>query len=264
MSTQTKVTKGVRIRRAGKTSEWVIARHSRSGKRMAQVEAVSRGRQVAPSRRKQSMRTTEELAFIRELMAAEDLETQEETILMVSAADPQTLEKAKALLELMSQRLEDLEDAEMGKLIDAVMPAFFDRPSSTVIDQARRNAEVRTKFIASCEMLDAEQVHQLFGSSARNRAALAARWRADGKLFAVEHQGRLLYPGFQFNQQGRPKPIIGKVLAALGSAVGPWQTAIWFTTGNAWLDGRKPVDLLDSESKRVLDAASDIAEPVAH
>ncbi len=264
MSTQTRITKAVRIRSASNTGEWLIARDAKSDKFATQGETFSHARQVVSGRRGRSAALAEQVTVIRELIAAEDLETEEENILLISAADAATLEKARSLIELMSERLDDLEDAEMAKLIDAAMPALSDRPSPTVIDQARRNAAARAKFVQTCEMLDAEQVHELFGSSAKNRAALAARWRADGKIFAVEYKGRLLYPAFQFNPQGRPMAIIGKVLAALGSAVGPWQTAIWFTASNAWLDGRKPVDLLDSEPAGVLDAAADIAEPVAH
>lgn len=164
----------------------------------------------------------------------------------------------------MSDRLGELEKAEMARLIDVAMPALSAAPSPTTIDQARRNAKARATFLRTCEALDAEQVHRLHGSTAKNRAALAARWRADGKIFAVEHQGRLLYPAFQFDQTGRPKPVIGNVLVALGEAVGPWQIAIWFTSANGWLNGSKPVDLLDRDPDKVIDAASDIAEPVAH
>ena len=93
---------------------------------------------------------------------------------MVSAADPTTLDKAKSLIELLGKRLHSLDDAEMERLIDAAMPTLSGRPASTVIDQARRNAGARAKFVKDYEMLDAEQVHELFGSAAKNRAALAA------------------------------------------------------------------------------------------
>ncbi len=183
---------------------------------------------------------------------------------MASATVPDTLNNVTSLIELLGERLHSLDDAEIERLIDAAMPTSSDRPAPTVIDQARRNAGARAKFVQVHEMLDADQVHELFGSTARNRVSLAARWRADGKVFALDHRGRLLYPGFQFDQQGWPKGIIGKVLAILGDAGGPWQTAIWFTSANGWLGGKRPLDLLDSEPSRVLDAAADIVEPVAH
>ena len=192
------------------------------------------------------------------------LRTAGENILVVSADDSATLEKARLLIELLGQRLGDLEKAEMERIIDAVVPSLLDRPSPAFIDQARRNAEARTAFLREYEVLDADQVHELFGSRARNRSALAARWRSGKKIFAVQHRGRFLYPAFQFDSQGRPRQVISKVLAVLGTEVGGWQTALWFVTPNGWLDEEKPVDMLEREPHAVLDAAADVAEPVAH
>ena len=182
----------------------------------------------------------------------------------MSADDPATLENARLLIELLDRRLSDLETAEMERIIEAVVPALAKRPPAAFIDRARRNAEARADFIRQYEMLDADQVHELFGSRARNRSALAARWRSDKKIFAVKHRGRFLYPAFQFDAQGRPRQVISNVLAALGTEVGGWQTALWFVTPNGWLDEEKPVDMLEREPLAVLDAAADVAEPVAH
>ena len=215
-------------------------------------------------RRRGAGKTVLDLSDILALIPTKTWEAQQEDLLLVSADDPATLEKARSLIELMGERLGDLEQAEMEWLINAAMPRLSEPPTPTVIDQARRNAEIRANFMQQYEMLDAEQVHALYGSTAKNHSALAARWRSDKKIFAVEHRGKLLYPTFQFDVQGHPKGIVAKVLAALGDAVGGWQTAIWFVTPNNWLDEKKPVDLLDREPARVLDVAADIAEPVTH
>ncbi len=192
------------------------------------------------------------------------LEATEEDFLVVSADDSATLENARLLIELLGQRLSDLEKADMERIIEAVVPSLMDRPPPAFIDQARRNAEARTAFLQKYEVLDADQVHELFGSRARNRSALAARWRSGKKIFAVQHRGRFLYPAFQFDAQGRPRQVISKVLAVLGTEVGGWQTALWFATPNGWLDEEKPVDMLEREPHAVLDAAADVAEPVGH
>lgn len=132
------------------------------------------------------------------------------------------------------------------------------------IEQARRNARARKDFLRQYEVLDADDVHVLYGSRAKNKSALAARWRSEGKVFAMEEAGRLVYPAFQFDPQGRPRPIIADVLAALGTRVGPWQVALWFVSPSGWLDGARPIDRLDDDGESVLDAARDIAEPVIH
>ena len=263
MGARTKVTKGICLRSGD--GEWLLARYLPVGASAKTGKAGEKCHIPGKKGDVQKLSASDTLKqFRRAVTATKDLQVQEEDVLMISAADLTTLDKAKSLIELLGERLHSLDDAEMERLIDAAMPTLSDRPASTVIDQARRNAGARAKFVKAYEMLDAEQVHELFGSAAKNRAALAARWRSDGKIFALDYRGRLLYPAFQFDRQGRPKDIIGKVLVMLGDAAGPWQTAIWFTSANGWLDGKRPLDLLDSEPDRVLDAAADITEPVAH
>ena len=203
----------------------------------------------------------QQLVRFRECLTACNLDCREEEVLIVSGVDRATLETAKALFELLCERLYDLQDADMPRLIELALPLVSERTPAAVIYQAQRNASLRAEFLNTYELLPAEQVHALYGSSAKNRAALAARWRSDRKIFAIEHQGRLLYPAFQFDEVGRPRAVIGKILDALGRGTGPWQTAIWFTTPNSWLDRRKPVDLLESEPDRVIDAADDVSNP---
>ena len=281
MSAHTIMTRGVRLRTTGislgktaeLTGEWLVAPYQSA------VPSVTVGeiRESSPVfvRRRGAQETEQNLSdIIEELLAAGSLGMQEENalgleataedFLVVSADDSATLENARLLIELLGQRLSDLEKADMERIIEAVVPSLMDRPPPAFIDQARRNAELRADFMRQYEILDADQVHALYGSKARNRSALAARWRSDKKIFGVQRSGRFLYPAFQFDAQGRPRKAISKVLAALGDAVGGWQTALWFVTPNGWLDGEKPVDLLEREPHAVLNAAADVAEPVAH
>ena len=204
------------------------------------------------------------VAEIQAAMRAPDFAASEDEVLLVSAEDPQTLDRLQALLDLLEHRLGELADSEMLRLIDAVMPTLSDRPPPEVIDQARRNARARTQFLDEFPVLEACQVHALYGSRARNKSALAARWRAEGKVFAVDERGRLLYPAFQFDSQGRPRAVIAEVLTALGRHVGAWQVALWLTAPNGWLDGARPLDLLATAPERVVDAARDIADPASH
>jgi hypothetical protein len=236
---------------------------SRVAERQAETygRPVPAGRRASPAGTDQERRHEQPLARLRECLAAQDLDGREEEVLIVSGGDRATLETAKALFELLCESLCDLHDADMPRLIELAMPMLSERTSAPVIYQARRNASLRAEFVRTCELLDAEQVHTLYGSSAKNRAALAARWRADRKIFAVEHHRRLLYPAFQFDDVGRPKAVVGRILKALGPGTGPWQTAIWFTTPNSWIDHRRPLALLDREPDRVIDAAEDVSNP---
>ena len=281
MSAHAIMAKGVRLRTRGSTpgkpaetvGEWFVAAY------MSPAPSTTVGEVRESASALEQYRGTQKSGqnlsdIIEALLAAGSLETphentpgpesQEQDVLMVSADDSATLENAMLLIELLGQRLDDLEKAEMERIIEAVVPSLLDRPPSAFIDQARRNAEARAAFMRDYEVLDADQVHELYGSKAQNRSALAARWRSDKKIFAVQRGGRFLYPAFQFDAQGLPRKVISKVLAALGDSVGGWQTALWFVTPNGWLDSEKPVDLLDPEPDAVLDAAADVAEPAVY
>ena len=267
MSTRVEITTVFRVAEAAGADAAFRFERSPSSSRVAERPAeayggaVAAGRPASPDGTQPEPRQAQPMVRLREWLAARDLDGREEEVLIVSGVDRATLETAKALFELLCERLHDLQDADMARLIEMAMPMLSERTSSAVIYHARRNASLRAEFVRTCELLDAEQVHALYGSSAKNRAALAARWRSDGKIFAIEHRGRLLYPAFQFDEVGRPRAVIGRILKALGPGTGPWQTAIWFTTPNSWLDRRSPLDLLESEPDRVIDAADDVSNP---
>lgn len=263
MTTEARVTWGLRFR-SREAGEWIVAprpasMERRAGTRGATAKTFNKMRKEQLARQRAAS-----LADIQAVMSAPDFEASEDEVLLVSAEDPQTLDRLESLLNLLKYQLAELDDIEMLRLIDAAMPTLSDRPPPEVIDQARRNARARAKFLDEFPVLEAGQVHALYGSRARNKSALAARWRAEGKVFAVDERGRLLYPAFQFDSQGRPRAVIAEVLTALGQNVGAWQVALWLTGPNGWLDGVKPVDLLEAAPERVVDAARDIADPVRH
>lgn len=151
---------------------------------------------------------------------------------------------------------------EPERLIEALMPAGLEVPTPAAVLQARRNAEARTALLDEFGALRSHEVAELAGSRASNRAALANRWRAEQRVVAVPVGDELLYPGFQFTEEGRPHPTVASAIGALRSdpTVSDWQAALWFAGANGWLGGRRPVDLLDDEPQAVIDAARREAE----
>ncbi len=147
-------------------------------------------------------------------------------------------------------------------LIDAMMPRAV--PSPAFVEQVRRNVDERVQFLKSYDALTAEQVADAVGSQASNRRSLAARWRAEHKIFAVRvPRNTFLYPGFQFDfDEGQPRPIIGEVLAALpvGLRDGGWQLALWWDTPSAFLGWNRPAELLAKDPAAVVAAAEAEAE----
>jgi hypothetical protein len=145
------------------------------------------------------------------------------------------------------------------RMVNAMLPDTS-LPTPPAVLQARRNAEAREKLIHDFGVLTSADVASLAGSRAKNKASLANRWKQEGRIFSVLHRGAANFPGYQFDEKGQPLPVIGQVLATLGRQSREWELALWFTSANGWLDGRRPVDLLRSEPEEVAQAAEREAE----
>ena len=167
---------------------------------------------------------------------------------VVVAASPQEA------LEHLTRRVPDV------VLMDVRSPSMRSQepvaPSTAETAQLRRNADARRAFLAEFGTLTSREVAEFAGSRAQNRAALANRWKAEGKIFAVESGGQTLFPAFQFSDDdGQPRPVIADILAVLESRYSDWQTALWFTGRNGWLGARRPVDVLQSTPEAAVEAA---------
>jgi hypothetical protein len=143
-------------------------------------------------------------------------------------------------------------------------------PMATTLEEAYEELRelerhAREKLLAMCPMLPEAAVAALNGGS---RGAVR-RWRQEGRIFAVQHEGEDRYPAFQF-ENGEPKKIIAEVLEHLSPAdpaarsdpnretpFSDWAIAFWFASANAWLDeGASPVERMDAEPEAVVEAAS--------
>ncbi|APW39562.1 hypothetical protein RD110_22025 [Rhodoferax koreense] len=83
-----------------------------------------------------------------------------------------------------------------------------------------------------------------------------ARWIVDRKIVHLTWQSQVLVPGFQFlPQTACVRPVVQDLIGELGSIMDDWELTTWFALPNAWLGGRAPVDVLDCESHRVIQAA---------
>lgn len=146
---------------------------------------------------------------------------------------------------------------EFAALVDQLAPRTA-IPGPAWLLQARRNAAARNELLQEVSALTTAQVAELSGSKASNRRATASRWLTERQIFAVTHQGARLYPAFQFDPEThKPKPVVRQVLRELPDQLvrGGWQLALWWTTPTAWLDWRRPLDLMDEEPEGVVAAA---------
>jgi hypothetical protein len=127
-------------------------------------------------------------------------------------------------------------------LVDAMLPIV---PNMGTANQAVRNAAARREFLAEFPTLTSAAVAQASGSTARNSAALATRWRTERRVFAVAWGGEVRYPAFQFDDDGIPLPVIKLVLGVLGHVASGWQVALWFSTPSPHLPRHeRPVQFL--------------------
>ena len=122
------------------------------------------------------------------------------------------------------------------------------------------NAKLRADYVEETRLLTGAEVRAASGLSPKNASEPASRWKREGRIFAVRHGGRDLYPAFQF-ADGQPRSVIKSILAVMPSSATPWQIALWFASGNGWLDGAEPQECLDA-AEQLVEAARDFANPV--
>ena len=180
--------------------------------------------------------------------------------MLLISGPSEELEHFATLLRLLQNQIKNAEDKDLEILINLAMPPIIIQQPREVMEQARRNAELRTDFLEAYECLDAEQIHELYGSKAANKAALAAKWRKERRIFGIDFDGKTLHPAFQFDSEGKPIPVIAMVLKTVGKEMGPWQIAFWFVSPNPSIGRKRPKDLLDRGSDEVLYAAQRLVE----
>ncbi|MGH7128476.1 MAG: hypothetical protein ACREIV_07890 [Planctomycetaceae bacterium] len=154
------------------------------------------------------------------------------------------------------------EEEQGERLMDvlAADPAAGVLPAARVL-QLRQQAAAREQFLAEYDTLTSQQVAEQAGSTASNTAALANRWKNEGKIFALPVGAAGRYPAFQFGDDGRPLPVVAAVRELFADWT-PWSLVLWLTSPSGWLDDARPVDLLVSDPARVEEAARRTLDPL--
>ena len=143
------------------------------------------------------------------------------------------------------------------RVITALLPSTV--PSTEATEQLRLNAEARIKFLDEFPAVPAAEVARLAGITWANPAAWPSRLQKEGNVFSVEHGRRQLFPAFQFDSDWHPREAVATVLTHLAhGGLQGWSIALWFTAANGWLDGARPVDLLDERPEQVIAAAGEV------
>ena len=159
--------------------------------------------------------------------------------------------------QVAARRNEQLSDANIEKMLDVFLSGTPRPPVETELDID--NARLRADYLQETPCLTAAKIHAASGLDPRNRSGPASRWKREGRLFAVRRSSIDLYPAFQF-EDGVPRPVIKKIIAALPNDMTGWQIAMWFASGNGWLGGDEPQERL-TDPDAVIDAAVKLADP---
>lgn len=175
----------------------------------------------------------------------------------VRGVSPDQLKRALALLSEVEDFQGEVADLKRGDLVAAMMLAGETLVPEATVDQARRQADLRQKLLAS-GYHTYDTLSELRGdSSIEVTRTWVSRRRKRNQLFTVEVQGRTLLPGFQFTETGAPRQELSPILSSLSDrGFSGWQTWAWFYAGNTRLDGQIPVQILDDQPDLVAWAAA--------
>ncbi|PLC52901.1 hypothetical protein CR155_15985 [Pollutimonas nitritireducens] len=166
-----------------------------------------------------------------------------------------------SMFELMLER-HDRESID--RLVDVLMPRT--PPSPRLLKEAVMLVQARKAVLESGDWLTAAEVAQLAELSTRNPSAQPNKWKKQGQIFAINHGGVDYFPGYGLDRNAgfRPSKAMAKVIEILARNKDSWGMAYWFRSDNSFLGGKKPQDLLASEPERVIEAAMDEVQEIAH
>lgn len=156
------------------------------------------------------------------------------------------------LAPVVAARVQDKRRENMKVLVDALLNGVEMRGLD--VRRAQMQAKALKSVLEGTEWLTAEQIGERGGFSVSNLAAPANRWKQEGKIFAVNHEGQDRFPRYALDESFRPLPVIADIMALLG-AISGWRMAIWFESTNAWLDAARPRERVAIKPASVVEAA---------
>lgn len=188
----------------------------------------------------------------------------ERQALLVSFANPATQAVAVKLVGLLQKqapiRLRELSENRINAILDSLVAIDPRAAAEARIDL--HNAGKRKEFLDEVAVIDSTRVHEISGNTGSNPSQTAAVWRKANRILGLPVGKRTVYPAFQFDEGGRPYPLMKRVLEALPDDMTPWQTAFWLVSPSSALDGELPLDAIRRGEERVAEAARNEASEI--
>jgi len=173
-------------------------------------------------------------------------------------------ETLSRFVQLVRLRVSRHEQEALESLVEVLVPKA--PPTPTQFKEAAMMARARTAVLQEGHWLTTAQIADLAGFSVSNPSAQPNKWKRDGLIFAIRHRGIDYFPGYGLDPQTgyRPLKAMAKIIATFGESKDGWGLAYWFSSVNSFLGGKRPQDLLAKQSDRVMAAAVDEQEAIAH
>lgn len=168
---------------------------------------------------------------------------------------------ASSMLYVLRER-HDRESIE--RLAEFLVPRTPTSPR--LLKEAAMLVQARTAVLESGDWLTAADVAQLAGLSPRNPSSQPNKWKKQGLIFAIHHNGVDYFPGYGLDPDAgfRPVKALAQIISAFAGHKDSWGMAYWFLSDNSFLGGKRPQDILATQPGRVIEAARDEAQAVSH
>jgi hypothetical protein len=149
-------------------------------------------------------------------------------------------------------------------IVEALVPKLVPEPHE--LKEAAMLARARTAVLKTRDWMTAPQIAEVGGFNTTNPSVQPGKWKRAGAIFAIRHNGVDYYPTFGLDPSNgyRPLKSMAAVIQVLAAMKDGWGMAYWFQSANSFLGGKRPQDLLASAPQRVLAAAEDEVQEIAH
>lgn len=132
-----------------------------------------------------------------------------------------------------------------------------DLPQWVEAKVTKMTLDLRNEFVREVPLLSSSDIAKRLNEHESKFVEILDGWRKNRRVVYVEHEGKLLYPAFQFGDDGLPLPIVHELLCILSKDEDRtcWDDALWFAGDTGWLDGATPMSCLIADPEGVRRAA---------
>lgn len=169
-----------------------------------------------------------------------------------------------SIAELVKTLVGNHRRQSLEAIVEALVPKA--PPTPNELKEATMLARARTAVIDSGDWMTAAEIATAANFSATNPSAQPNKWKRDGAIFAIRHNGIDYFPSYGLDAGAgyRPRKAMAQVIKTFGDTKDSWGLSYWFISANSFLGGKRPRDLLATAPERVIAAAADEREGVLH